>query len=186
VDTFLVVAPARQCVRLAAGTALTVAALSLGGADVANAQSCRGARSATAPPGTTLCLINQERRGRGLAPLSANTTLARAARRHAADMVLRGYFSHVSPDGLTFVDRLRKVGYVRSSCAWNAGETLAWGTGAQATPASRVAAWMNSPPHRAILLGRAFREAGLGIVAGVPGNRGAGATYVGEFGRRRC
>jgi uncharacterized protein YkwD len=101
-------------------------------------------------------------------------------------MVLRRYFSHVSPDGLTFVDRLRRVGYVRSSCAWSAGETLAWGTGAATTPASRVAAWMQSPPHRAILLGRAYREAGLAVVAGVPGNRGAGATYAGEFGRRRC
>jgi uncharacterized protein YkwD len=140
-----------------------------------------------APTSATLCLINVERRARGLAPLSANATLARAARRHANDMMLRNYFAHTSPSGVTFTTRLRRNGYVRSGCSWSAGETLAWGAGGgQATPASRVNAWMHSPPHRAILLGRSFRDAGLGIIGGVPGNAGTGATYVGEFGRRHC
>jgi uncharacterized protein YkwD len=185
VDTFLVAVPARACARLAAGIALMVAALSLG-ADVAEAQGCRGARSSSAPVNATLCLINVQRRARGLAPLSANATLARAARRHAADMVLRGYFSHVSPNGVTFTARLQRNGYLRRGCSWSAGETLAWGIGAPATPAGTVSAWMHSPAHRAVLLGRSFREAGIGAVGGVPGNRGAGVTWVGEFGRRRC
>jgi hypothetical protein len=186
VDTFLVGVPVRLCARLAASTAFTVAALSLGGAAVAEAQGCHGTHSHSAPAGPTLCLINVERRARGLAPLSANATLARAARRHAADMVLRSYFSHTSLSGLTFTDRLRKVGYLRSNCTWSAGETLSWGRGAQATPASTVAGWMHSPPHRAVLLGRGFRDVGIGEFGGVPGDRGRGLTYVGEFGRRRC
>jgi uncharacterized protein YkwD len=185
VDTFLVAVPARACARLAAGVALMVAALSLA-TDVAEAQGCRGAHSTSAPVKATLCLINVQRRARGLAPLSANATLARAARRHANDMVLRGYFSHVSPTGVTFTTRLQRNGYLRSGCSWSAGETLAWGTGAAATPAGTVSAWMHSPPHRAVLLGRSFREAGIGAVGGVPGNPSAGVTYVGEFGRRRC
>jgi len=185
VDTFLVAVPARACARLAAGIALMVAALSLG-PDVAEAQGCRGAHSTSAPVKATLCLVNVQRRARGLAPLSANATLARAARRHATDMVLRGYFSHVSPTGVTFTTRLQRNGYLRSGCSWSAGETLAWGTGAAATPAGTVSAWMHSPPHRAVLLGRSFREAGIGAVGGVPGNPSAGVTYVGEFGRRRC
>ena len=58
--------------------------------------------------------------------------------------------------------------------------------GSQQSAASRVNAWMHSPPHRAILLGRSFREAGIAVVNGSPGNRSRGLTYVGEFGRRRC
>jgi uncharacterized protein YkwD len=185
VDAFLVAVPMRSFGRLLAGTALMVAALSLG-SDVAEAQGCRGARSLKAPAGATLCLINVQRRVRGLAPLSTNATLVRAARRHASDMVLRNYFSHVSLSGATFTVRLQRNGYLRSNCSWSAGETLAWGTGARATPAATVNAWMHSPPHRAVLLGRSYREAGIGAVGGVPGTRSTGVTYVGEFGRRRC
>jgi uncharacterized protein YkwD len=184
VDTFSVAVPARACARLAAGTALMFAALSLG--STAEAAGCRGAHSTTAPVKATLCLVNVQRRAHNLAPVSANAALARAARRHAADMVMRGYFAHTSPSGVSFTTRLLRNGYISSACSWSAGETLAWGTGAAATPAGAVSAWMHSPAHRAVLLGRSFREAGIGAVGGVPGNRGAGVTYVGEFGRRRC
>jgi uncharacterized protein YkwD len=185
VDTFLVAVPMRTCARLVAGIALMVAALSLG-PDVAEAQGCRGVRSLKAPAGATLCLINVQRRARHLAPLTARMSLIRAARRHASDMVLRNYFSHVSLSGATFTVRLQRNGYLRSNCSWSAGETLAWGIGARATPAATVNAWMHSPPHRAVLLGRSFREAGIGAVGGVPGNPFTGVTYVGEFGHRRC
>jgi uncharacterized protein YkwD len=177
--------------RKAVTTAVLAAALPIAGAGVgapdADAQTCRGARSAPRAnaPTATLCLINAERRARGLAPLTANARLARAAQRHAADMVARDYFSHFSPSGSSFTDRLRRVGYARQ-CAWAGGETLAWGSRTQRSPASRLVAWMQSPPHRAILLSPAYREAGVGIVAGSPSGAGAGATYVGEFGRRRC
>ncbi len=53
-----------------------------------------------------VCLINAERRTRGLAVLASNGKLARAARHHSADMVARGYFAHTSPDGRTFGARL--------------------------------------------------------------------------------
>ena len=177
--------------RKAVTTAVVVAALPLAGASVgvddADAQSCRGARLAPGglSPTATVCLINAERRARGLAPLVANARLGRAARRHATDMVTRGYFSHVSPTGSSFADRLRRVGYA-GRCAWAGGETLAWGSGSLATPASRVRGWMNSPPHRAILLNATYREVGIGVVRGSPTHAGASATYVGEFGRRRC
>jgi uncharacterized protein YkwD len=175
--------------RRATRAALIIAALPMAGAAInppdADAQACQRARSVSRSS-ATLCFINRERRAHGLVALQANAKLARAARRHASDMVLRSYFAHDSLSGLTFGDRLHRVGYVHAGCTWSGGETLAWGTGAQISPASRVAAWMQSPPHRAILLGRGFREAGLGIVGGVPGNRAAGFTYVGDFARRRC
>ena len=101
-------------------------------------------------------------------------------------MVRRGYFAHVFAGG----DVVRRSPAHRRLYAqlhsWSAGETLAWGTGAESSPRSRVPAWMHSPPHRAVLLGRAYREAGIGAVGGMPGNPSAGVTYVGEFGRRRC
>ena len=173
-------------------TAVTVVALPLAGGAIAaadaSAQVCSSkARAAqmSAPSGT-LCLINIERRARGLAPLVGNPRLARAARRHAADMVRRNYFSHVSPEGTGFFERLRRAGYPRGCESWSGGETLAWGSGSLGTPQATVASWMNSPGHRAVLLGRSYREAGIGVVRGAPGTGGTGVTYAGEFGRRRC
>jgi len=171
-------------------TAMPLAGAAAGtGAAEASAQGSRCAYARSAPdgggPDATLCLINAARATRGLAPLGGDARLARAARRHATDMVARGFFSHDAPGGISFVDRLRRVGYA-SSCTWSGGETLAWGTGAGTTPASRVAAWMRSPPHRQILLSPVYREAGIGIAAGVPGGSAAGFTYAAAFGRRRC
>ncbi len=176
--------------RRAARIGVVVAALPLAAsaaAPDADAASCRTGHDGAplAASSATLCLINRERRAHGRVPLSGNARLGRAAGRHAADMVRRGYFSHVSPEGQTFVDRLRDAGYL-GRCAWSVGETLAWGSGAESSPRSRVQAWMHSAPHRAVLLGRSYREAGIAVLTGSPGDGRLGSTYVGEFGRRRC
>jgi uncharacterized protein YkwD len=47
----------------------------------------------------------------GLSPLTFSSSLYTAAREHAEDMLARGYFSHDSLDGRTYVDRIRKTGY---------------------------------------------------------------------------
>jgi uncharacterized protein YkwD len=158
------------------------------GASDADAAGCKTARAASQmpAPSATLCLINRQRRAHGLAPLVGKARLGLAANRHAADMVRRGYFAHDSPDGVGFVDRLRRAGYMRGCASWAAGETLAWGWGTESSPWSRVAAWMHSPPHRAVLLGASYREAGIAVLKGTPGMGPRGFTYVGEFGRRRC
>ena len=143
-------------------------------------------RSSSPPSRSTLCVINAQRRARNIAALGANRRLALAARRHAADMVARRYFSHTAPGGGTVLARLRRVGYP-GGCAWTAGETLARGSGGgQVTPAARVAGWMRSRPHRRLLLSRGFREVGIGIAAGSPDGSRAGYTYAAELGRRRC
>jgi uncharacterized protein YkwD len=178
--------------RRAGRAAVVVAAVPLAGAAVgaraADAAICQSARdgSQLTAPRATLCLINHERTRRGLAPLTGNAQLGRAASRHAADMVHRGYFSHTTPEGVGFATRLRRAGYMHGCSSWTVGETLAWGYGTEASAASRVAAWMHSPPHRAILLGASYREAGIAVLKGSPGQGAAGFTYVGEFGRRRC
>ena len=98
-------------------------------------------------------------------------------------MVRRRYFSHTTPDGRGFDDRLRD-GYIRSG-RWGVGETLAWGTWSKSTPAAIVAAWLNSPPHRRVVLGSRFRHLGIGVSVGVPVGDDPGATYAAELGVRR-
>ena len=177
-------APARRvrdAVLIVAVVPLATATLDATAAEAQAPGACAGP-----PAAATLCLVNEERRQRGLPALTANVRLARAARRHSADMVDRRYFSHVSPGGSRLGDRLRRAGYFAGCSSWSAGEALAWGTGGKASPASRVAAWMSSRQHRHILLDASFREAGIGVSSGTPGHGDGGATYTGEFARRRC
>lgn len=140
----------------------------------------------TAARSSLLCLINRERRKRGLTGLRYNRRLAIAAGRHARDMARRGYFAHRSLDGRNFVDRITRARYVRRGHrGWLLGENLAWGSGSRATPRAIMRAWMRSPSHRRNILNRRFREIGIAFslrapFAGAP----RAATYVTEFGRR--
>ena len=136
----------------------------------------------------TLCLINAERKTRGLSGLRVNRKLARAALDQARDMVRRAYFAHNSVNGATFVSRIKRRGYMSGQSRWTVGENLGWGSGTKARPREIVDAWMESPPHRANILNGRFREIGLGIALGAPA-RGAGssaATYNTAFGARRA
>ena len=113
--------------------------------------------------------------------------LNRAARVHSADMARHAYFSHNSLSGASFLDRIRRTGYLRKARRWTAGENIAWGTGHLATPRAIVRAWMNSPGHRANILNRRFRQIGVGITFKAPvraatGSRGG--TYTTDFGAR--
>jgi len=160
-------------------------------ANASAADKCPGAldtpTDASASADTVACLVNAERSKRGLRPVSRDADLNQAARRHARDMVRRGYFSHVSPGGSTLGDRLRDAGYGKGQ-GWRAGEALGWGTGSLATPISLVDEWLDSPPHRRILLDAGFRELGVGIALGEPRDKQSslpGATYALDFGQIR-
>ena len=157
----------------------------------ASAGGCAHASAAPAQAGiaavrsSTLCLLNIERSRRGLRPLKANRKLRRAAARHARDMDARNYFNHNSLGGSSFVDRIRRAGYLRGARSWVVGENLAWGTSTLASPRSIMRAWMNSPGHRANILNRRFKEIGVGISLGAPqGGHSNGATYATSFGAR--
>jgi len=56
----------------------------------------------------------------GLAPLRFNDSLYRAATGHTEDMIARIYYSHNSPDGRTYNERIRESGYLAAVC----GESL--------------------------------------------------------------
>lgn len=127
-----------------------------------------------------VCEINRVRAERGLEPVVKDRRLHRAAAAHARDMTERDYFSHVTPEGERLSDRLRRSGYISGRVSWRVGETLAWGRGQMATPAAAVAAWMRSPSHRRVILGR-YREIGVGLADGVPSG-GPGTTYAADLG----
>jgi uncharacterized protein YkwD len=131
----------------------------------------------------TLCTLNVQRERRGLRPLRLNRRLAKAARRHSRAMARRHFFSHDSLNGASFLDRIRRTGYLHGARSWTVGENIAWGSGSLATPRSIGRAWMHSPGHRANILSSAFRSIGIGIAAGTPVGR-SGATYTTDFGRR--
>jgi uncharacterized protein YkwD len=124
------------------------------------------------------CLVNERRAAAGLAAVAHDRRLAHAASRFSTAMVREGFFDHVSPQGSTLSARARTAGYHGQTL----GEAIGWGAGELSTPAAIVEAWMESPPHRAILLGRQFRRIGLGVASGAPDGEGEAATVTADFG----
>jgi uncharacterized protein YkwD len=167
---------------------LLVAVAAVAATPASAATGCASADGPTAQSSTValansaLCLVNQERTSRGLRPLKSNRRLAKAAGGHARDMVVRGYFSHDSANGATFVDRIRKAGYVPGRALPTLGEDLAWGSGTLGTPREIVSSWMHSPGHRANILDPKFREGGMGVAFGDPGAGANGMLYTLDFG----
>jgi len=129
------------------------------------------------------CLVNVTRARHGLPALRSSARLNAAADSFSADMVTRGYFAHVTPEGRSVTDRVRATGYLGRSEDWALGEDIGWGTGSASTPDSIFRAFMNSPPHRRVILSRDYRQIGVGVAPGVPvAGQGAGSTFVLDFG----
>ncbi len=100
-------------------------------------------------------LANIERAKAGCSPLDPNPALREAAFLHSKDMGDFGYFSHTGRDGSSFVTRAQRAGYTGSP----RGENIAAG---YSSPASVMAAWMNSSGHRANILNCSSNEIGVG------------------------
>jgi len=163
---------------------LAAALLLPAGADAAtcaNASAIPAVANSAQVRDSTLCLLNAERRARGLPALRNNAKLRLAATRHSQDMVNRRYFDHTAPGGVSMVTRVRRTGYTKAAGSWALGENIAWGSGSLSTPARIVRAWMHSSGHRANILDREFREIGIGIAVGTPEDLD-GATYTTDFG----
>ena len=103
-----------------------------------------------------LRLTNAERLARGLAPLSMLDGLHRASRTRAGELTADYRSDHTRPDGSSCFTVLDDVAVTDWSVV---GENIAQG---QRSPAEVVAAWMNSPGHRANLLEGAFTHMGAG------------------------
>jgi uncharacterized protein YkwD len=132
--------------------------------------------------------INVVRAQRGLRPFRSSPGLRAAAAAHSSDMARRGYFDHEAPGGGPFWRRIGRFYGARGFRQWEVGENIAYGSPTlDVQEALRV--WLASPPHRATLLSRSWRQAGIGAVysASAPGiYGGAPATIVTlDVGRRR-
>ena len=100
--------------------------------------------------------VNGERAAHGVADVSASSKLGRAADYHSWEMLDADYFSHDSRNGESFDKRVRR--FAKHDAL---GETLAMM--APRCRAQRVVRiWMNSPPHREILLASSFGRIGVG------------------------
>jgi uncharacterized protein YkwD len=142
------------------------------------ARSCPGARRAKRPAArrrAVACLVNKARAVTGLRGFRSSAVLARAAKRHARDMVRARYFAHQRAGGPSLTRRARRAGWRGRSI----GEAIAYGCGSAGAPASIVRSWLNSPPHRAILLSQGLGRVGIGVVGRAPVSCGGrGATFV--------
>jgi uncharacterized protein YkwD len=105
-------------------------------------------------------MVNAERAKAGLKPLRADAEMTQVARKHSADMLAQGYFSHVSPDGKDLTDRIRREKLLYLT----AGENLAYAP----TLAGAHRGLMNSPGHRANILRPQFGRLGIGVLDAGP------------------
>jgi uncharacterized protein YkwD len=139
----------------------------------------------TAYEDEVLALINQQRAAGAtcgttvkppVGPLVMNAELREAVRCHSLDMGTRGYFSHVTPEGVDPWQRIAQAGYTASPT----GENIAAGYG---TPAAAVQGWVTSEGHCNNLMAAGSNETGIGYasVTGSPYR----AYWTQAFGRRR-
>lgn len=99
--------------------------------------------------------MNQERAKEGCAPVSDESRLAAAAQGHSDDMSDRNYFSHTTPEGVTFDQRIQNAGYSKPGA-----ENIAKG---QQTADAVMVAWMNSSGHRTNILNCDLKKIGVGV-----------------------
>jgi uncharacterized protein YkwD len=147
------------------------------------ASSCSGATTADGDPHSRLeamyCGINVVRHAYGIGVVRSNGRLNKSALLKA-DAVRRCGFSH-TPCGMSFSRTFQRAGY---SPARAFGENLAWGQSTLGSPLNTLSMWLHSPPHRANLLGRSWRDLGLAFERGHMFGRDGVSLWVLQLGRR--
>ncbi len=135
----------------------------------------------------TLCLIDQVRAAYRLRPLRFSSPLQSVAVGQAWDMVIGDYFGDQSLSGRTPLQRILATVYPRHAWRLSTAQNIGWAIGPLATPAEMVQSWMQSPPHRRIMLTPSYRDIGVGVAPVAPSSLSqglTGATYTIEFGVR--
>jgi uncharacterized protein YkwD len=102
-----------------------------------------------------------------VAPLTWNAQLAAAATEHARDMYVNNYFSHISPQGTSPIQRAIQAGYT----GMYVGENIAKG---YSTISDVLFAWKNSEAHCRAMMDTLYKEFGASEYNGY---------WVQEFGR---
>jgi uncharacterized protein YkwD len=107
-------------------------------------------------------LTNIQRALNGNLPsLKENSKLDFSAEKKLQDMFMKGYFEHISPDGVGVSDLGTQVGYEYIII----GENLALGNFKD--DQSLVDAWMASPGHRANILNNKYSDIGVSVGKGM-------------------
>jgi uncharacterized protein YkwD len=147
------------------------------------AASCAGATTAAGDTHSRLeamyCGTNVVRRSFGLGPVRGSGPLNRSSLLKA-NAVRRCGFSH-TPCGMSFSQTFRSAGYPARAV----GENLAWGQGELGSPVRTLHSWLKSPPHRANLLSRRWKELGIAVERGSMFGHGGVSLWVLQLGRRR-
>jgi uncharacterized protein YkwD len=182
------------------GLALGLVLLAASGAAAADRSSIAGYAEAVKaalaqPPGGVrflhdleerlIELVAERRQAAGAPPLQPDYGLRTAARAHALDMLERGYFDHLGPDGRDVADRVaildrRFIGTTGENLAQEKGIPVD-DLGEQVGPLALriVDGWMQSPEHRKNLLDRRYTDFGLAAAG-----QGQRLVIVHDFGRR--
>lgn len=105
-------------------------------------------------PDRIIELINIERTNKNLAPIRKDSQLTLCASNYAKLMAKKNIMSH-NLGNTNAGQRMSLTGYNW----WNWGENIAYG---YPNAKSVVNAWMNSPGHRANILGN-YRDTGVGV-----------------------
>jgi uncharacterized protein YkwD len=130
--------------------------------------------------------INAQRTARGLRQLRVSPRLTAAASYHSHQMGRLGFFEHESRNGAPFWKRIQRF-YPAHRGYWSVGENIFW-EAPDTTAGSAVQEWMASAPHRQNILGREWREVGIGAVhvANAPGAFGGRPVTIvtADFGVR--
>ena len=112
-------------------------------------------------------LTNQARRAKGLPPFIQDAELTQVARAFSDDMLVRRFFDHTTPDGLSFDERLADRYRHRVRLM---GENIWYASGYNLAKFQQVAKeivddWMSSPGHRENILDPRFTHLGVGVSA---------------------
>ncbi|HHS89108.1 MAG TPA: CAP domain-containing protein [Rhodobacteraceae bacterium] len=112
------------------------------------------ARDSAKIPFRVLDSINALRQAAGRAPVVLDPALNAAAATHSRDMSIQNRPWHFGSDGSSPIDRVRRVGYSGSVLGENISESYE-------TELETLAAWMQQPDTRAIILDPNARKIGF-------------------------
>ncbi len=175
----------RRAVRLAVALALLASTGVLAGSALATSRSEKNLPSLNRQ---VFAAVNRFRVAHGLVPLRESSALDRSARQHSLEMGRLGYFSHDSPSGPNFWQRIKHFYPAESHSYWAVGENLLWATPSVSADGA-MKMWIASPEHLRNLLTAQWRQLGVSAVRVVhaPGvYRGLRVTIIStDFGVRR-
>ncbi|MGP1674163.1 MAG: CAP domain-containing protein [Candidatus Limnocylindrales bacterium] len=120
--------------------------------------------------------VNTARASRGLSPLRTEADLGAIAGLRASRMASANVMNHTVGGNLAAQLKWYGVGWYRY------GEAVGWSSAAWTTSSARAlyVSWMNSTPHRALLMSSRFNYIGVGLAYRSSNKRTYGSTVLSE------